>query len=1068
MNDQHFCCNECFSISESGILIKSTENFEILQCPEPQCHHRFIHCLDCDYSLHVARNSTIIKRGRQPEYVFLTHHWNRVHDNSAKKQKIEEQTVNDTKLSTTDDGNEQPNDNSTTDDGNKQPNDNVPSLNKDGDFDYNNSSFEYDNESEVIVDEGRREEAVDDDSALVIDGGEQLDDDASVASADWSIGGDSPSVTENCLDLEEMADNEATGPIEQQLNVLIAQDISYSINDNENEKEHSELNDSSNDRNDYYPEPLIPRDRQQSDEYYHRMEFLDCRSDDEKKLRKNSGAQSLSPVVLYFAQQKMLRDKNECLGGYRGLVLRAMMCDREHMYSVADEEESSVMLLYHLLLLRLSPEDQSLLLEYEKRKMKLFKLTDATMRRDVKITFPSTRSEIRRFITDGRYSIMKNFPVQRVFTIDNHACVSLRETILIMAAHHGGFEFAHDGSTNTNNRSGLNGSQAVQDLQVDVLTQLRKAGYREDQLNGINIGWIYFWSDSFLRCFVKQKDNSVWIFTVTVSPPYKEKSSGNYTFVLAMGKSSNDHTKVIEYFHKEARDLMSGFECYDRHKDETRTTAFGLLFHSADRPERQALSKTRQEGDYGRTTNWAVDVSDEYFPACEECYCVITKAALRNGKLSTEQCNRCLCWTMKEEHSSIDHSHSKMYPPAPENYPTTFIPNEKVVIGREPCRFRIGPIHLSVQFMICACRYAYLALRGGHWTTKNVEQYLRTCNVRQSQIKIVIEQAVADKKNKTHSDPDVYCPLIWFYEDIFARNRVPDLPMHAVAHGMIPDLLDAYSQILAHWKRLTEFHNYANEVMSTIAAFGLDWCKVKTLPKAAWIAENVMAFARLMVYLFGMYFLNGKFNKEVDPMLFDMRRLLNSFQALLSVLMSREPNVDRVDTLLKLLLSATHYMQKGYGGFKSKSTSRKKGKKAMVSSSTVKQVDGEKVVDQLNLEELGAIRCRLDMNTTEDGKTTIKSLKDELQSITVTVLKQHLSEYGINDQATKSLRKEQLQRKLFESILEREISSKTSSNPTSNDTDGKFNWLWNKGAWLSLNANYKKQIEYLGSILLIW
>ena len=898
-------CTACASSSDV-LPIESTEKFEILQCL--QCKHSFIFCLECNYFMHCESTALIRKQGKGSKTIFILQHWQRKHNQSAKKQRIEEPKVEPL---------------ATSDDGNEQSNHNVPSHDEDANFIDNDSSFDYENETAVIVDEVGKEIALDDNRAT--DGHKQSDD-VSVASSDWSIGGDSQldsSVIDNSLDLAEMVDNDVTGPIEQQMNVLIAQDLSYCNNDNENDEwQVSEHNVNSNEYQGYYPEISRPEDSQRIDDYYKIMEFLDCRSEDEKKLRKNSLAQSLSQVVLYFAQQRMFRDRNQSLGGYRGLVERAMISNREHKYSVADEEEASVMLLYHLLLLRLTQEDQSLLLEYEKGKMKLFKLTDATMRRHVKIVFPNTTSEIRRLITDGRYSIMKNFPVQRVFMIENHACVSLRETILIMAAHHGGFEYAHDGATKKDNRSGLNGSRAVGDLQVDVMKQLRKVGVKEDQLRDVNIGFLYFWSDSFLRCFVKQRDNSVWILTVTVSPPYNEKSSGKYTYVLAMGKSSNDHTKVIEFFHNEVRELMNGFDCYDCRKDEIRKTAFGLLFHSADRPERQSVAETRQEGDFGKVSNWAVNVSDKYFPACEECYCVITKEALMIGKRSTRQCNRCLCWTLNEEDSKK--GHSEKYTAVPKDYPDAEIPNEQMVPGREPGRFYIGPKKLSVEFMIAVCKYAYLALRGGHWTKPNVEQFLRTCNVRQSRIKIIIEQAIADKKKGTVSKPEVYCPQIWFCGDIY--QKLPDLPMHAVAHGMIPDVLDAISQIFANWQRLTDFHRSANEVMSTIAAFGLDWCKVKTLPKAAWIGENSMAFGRLMSYLFGMYFLNGKFNKEVEPMLLNMRRLINSFQAVLSILMSRDPNVDRVDTLLKLLLSATHYMQKGYGRFKSKTTGRKKEK----------------------------------------------------------------------------------------------------------------------------------------------
>jgi hypothetical protein len=139
-----------------------------------------------------------------------------------------------------------------------------------------------------------------------------------------------------------------------------------------------------------------------------------------------------------------------------------------------------------------------------------------------------------------------------------------------------------------------------------------------------------------------------------------------------------------------------------------------------------------------------------------------------------------------------------------------------------------------------------------------------------------------------------------------------------------------------------------------------------------------------------------------------------------------------------------------------------------VTSNNVKEGDVECVIDDLNLEDLCKIRRKLGIVTREEGTTTIQSLKDDLDKITVNKLKEYLSGFGFDVDATKSIRKGQLQRMLFESILQREITLNTPTKPTSNDNDQDYNWLWNKGAWLSLNANYKAQIEYLGSILLIW
>ena len=102
-------------------------------------------------------------------------------------------------------------------------------------------------------------------------------------------------------------------------------------------------------------------------------------------------------------------------------------------------------------------------------------------------------------------------------------------------------------------------------------------------------GYIYFWSDFFLCCFIKQKDNSVWILTVTISPPWADINKGTYTHVLVMGKSREDHTPVIDYYMREARELQRGFWCYFGNSNSIRDVGFGLLLHSADSPERKGL-----------------------------------------------------------------------------------------------------------------------------------------------------------------------------------------------------------------------------------------------------------------------------------------------------------------------------------------------------------------------------------------------------------------------------------------------------------------------------------------------
>ena len=54
-----------------------------------------------------------------------------------------------------------------------------------------------------------------------------------------------------------------------------------------------------------------------------------------------------------------------------------------------------------------------------------------------------------------------------------------------------------------------------------------------------------------MRTFVKQKNNNVWILTVTFPDPAGSATSKFHTYCLAIGKSCDDHQRVIDHYLKE-------------------------------------------------------------------------------------------------------------------------------------------------------------------------------------------------------------------------------------------------------------------------------------------------------------------------------------------------------------------------------------------------------------------------------------------------------------------------------------------------------------------------------------
>ena len=110
----------------------------------------------------------------------------------------------------------------------------------------------------------------------------------------------------------------------------------------------------------------------------------------------------------------------------------------------------------------------------------------------------------------------------------------------------------------TINLDGFNGTIAGQEL----FNELRNSVPDKIDTNTICFGHIMLWSDSFLRCYSRQKDNSIWILVARVSPPLGCSASEQHTFCLAFGSSKQCHDKVIAYYLKEIKHLMKGKNPY--------------------------------------------------------------------------------------------------------------------------------------------------------------------------------------------------------------------------------------------------------------------------------------------------------------------------------------------------------------------------------------------------------------------------------------------------------------------------------------------------------------------------
>ena len=115
--------------------------------------------------------------------------------------------------------------------------------------------------------------------------------------------------------------------------------------------------------------------------------------------------------------------------------------------------------------------------------------------------------------------------------------------------------------------------------------------------------------------------------------------------------------------------------------------------------------------------------------------------------------------------------------------------------------------------------------------------------------------------------------------------------MHGLGHGTIPDVMEIVHSVFKRYGKLASFINFANATLSDVASFRLDYCKLKILPKAAWVEENSMSYMRIMSYLYGMFLLNNPLGKSEEAKITVdfLKCFINSSQAYVSLLMTKNP-----------------------------------------------------------------------------------------------------------------------------------------------------------------------------------
>ena len=86
-----------------------------------------------------------------------------------------------------------------------------------------------------------------------------------------------------------------------------------------------------------------------------------------------------------------------------------------------------------------------------------------------------------------------------------------------------------------------------------------------------------------------------------------------------------------------------------------------------------------------------------------------------------------------------------------------------------------------------------------------------------------------------------------------------------------------------------KFERLVNSYLLDIQSLRLEWCKMKYFPKKQWLAENELALARILPFVYGLFFMNlelpTRMNTSTETT-HAIQRLFHSMHVMISVLMS--------------------------------------------------------------------------------------------------------------------------------------------------------------------------------------
>ena len=480
------------------------------------------------------------------------------------------------------------------------------------------------------------------------------------------------------------------------------------------------------------------------------------------------------------------------------------------------------------------------------------------------LNIPQNMNEARSIYLEGKHAVLTNLPYPEINDLNEHSYINIDEIIKHYLYSGGTYlevpdiSFYEKGLHKGGSVNKIIKTQRCRDISQSIY---ERGENNDDTLNMLLLRW----SDDFepTSSNKKNRNNGMWILTVSIMKPKSTGFSSENTFVLSLGKKGDDHRIIedelasdIEKFNNDNTKWFFPRNCSK--KKRVRIHVYACL---GDSPEKYTISHiTRGNGTY--TSRWGhlIDIKRVHLhiPSC--CRCREDNFLRCKDRIykTSYSCKNCMNWEFYGDNNNL-----LLFDP-PKNYPADCdkLHNNK-----------LSPQMLTSELLLKTCKHTHDKILLGYWSSSEGDSYLKAHGLNEDLRQNIVECAEnmylianmdnMDTKFKTYlmsdqqKNPSRYepypLPKVWSHP--MGLELFVDAPMHLLFLGIMKDVhrmtmkwcstLNIESSII---RQICRYFNMFFDMK-------LEWLKIIPIGGSnfsGWVSENWLALSRISKWVYSI------------------------------------------------------------------------------------------------------------------------------------------------------------------------------------------------------------------------